>query len=180
MAADCGAAARVWLFCVGSGVHGAALTLGLLALTGACGKAPQGGAVELSWALRDQTEGFVGCGDTAIAYMRLSWSVTSPDGIPVDDAGPELPRLGSDFWPCNNNDERHGVTGFEVPEGEAMFTVTPECAFNEPALASHFRAPPPIPRNVVLGEIVTLGALVIEIDKDAICQPLEAASPPRK
>lgn len=133
--------------------------------------------MELSWALRDHTEGFVGCGDTAIAFMRLSWIVSSPSGAPVEDGGPALPLLGSDFWPCNNNDERHGVTGFEVPEGEVMFTVSPECAANEPAMPEHFRAPPPIPRNVTLGEIVTLGALVIEIDKNEICQMPEAVSP---
>jgi hypothetical protein len=143
-------------------------------LLGACGQAPQGGAVELSWALRDHTQGFVGCGDTAIAYMRLSWTV-SGDELPVEDGGPVLPRYGSDSWPCNNNDERHGVTGFVVPEGEAMFTVSPECALNEPAMVAHFRAPPPIPRKVTLGEIVTLGALVIEIDKDLICQTAEGA-----
>ncbi len=176
----CGAAARVWLFCVGMRVHAFVLgglwilSLPLASSLGGCSKAPQGGAVELSWALRDHTDGFVGCGETAIAFMRLSWSVVprSSSGDGAEDGGP-IPLAGSDFWPCNNNDERHGVTGFEVPEGDAMFALSPECEANDPAVTAHYRAPPPIPRRVTLGEIVTLGALVIEIDKEQICQQPE-------
>lgn len=157
----CGAAARVWLFCVGILVHAS------------CGAAPEGGAVELSWALRDQTNGFVGCGDRDVAlpqygkviYIRLDWSVERSDGTV---------EQGSDSWPCNNNDERHGVTEFEVPTGIANLTVTPLCNRGEDgadvaADPVSYRVPPPIRRQVKRGEIVTLGAVVLEIDQTKIC-----------
>lgn len=157
----CGAAARVWLFCVGMLVHAS------------CGAAPEGGAVELSWALRDQTNGFVGCGDrddevpqySKVIYIRLDWSVVRADGTV---------EQGADSWPCNNNDERHGVTEFEVPTGTANLTITPLCNRREDgadvaADPVSYRAPPPIRRVVKRGEIVTLGAVVLEIDQTRIC-----------
>lgn len=124
--------------------------------------------MELSWALRDHTDGFVSCtigandGDGDIAFIRLDWTVKNPG---ADDVS------GFDFWPCNNNDERHGATEFEVPEGQASLTITPRCAGNVAAHPATFRAPAPIIRTVKRGEIVTLGAVVIEIERELITLP---------
>jgi hypothetical protein len=130
-----------------------------------CGEAPDGGAVELSWALREHSQGFVGCEvdgnragahDNDVMFIELEWTVER-DGVV---------EVGSDTWPCNNNDERHGVTEFEVPEGDASLAVFPKCSDGQRAAAATYRAPAPIRRGVKRGEIVTLGALVIEIERD--------------
>jgi predicted SnoaL-like aldol condensation-catalyzing enzyme len=137
-----------------------------------CGEAPRGGAIELSWALRDHTDGFVSCtigkddasnGD--ITFIQLDWTVRNPG---ADD------EVGSDFWPCDNNDERHGATEFEVPEGQASLIITPRCF--EANVAAHpatYRTPTPIVRTVKRGQIVTLGAVVIEIEREPTVLPGE-------
>jgi hypothetical protein len=130
------------LFCVCIGVHG-------------CGDSPRGGAVELSWALRDRSKGFVACdspanpNDSNVTHIRLDWKVG------------EL--TGSSRWPCDNNGERRGVTLFEVPVGTASLAISPECS-DGPADPASYAAPPPIIRQVELGGIVTLGAVVIQIE----------------
>jgi hypothetical protein len=150
--------------------------------------APEGGAVELSWALRDQTNGFVACGNREadpleygkVIYMRLDWSVEKSDG-----SGGTVTETSFDSWPCNNNDERHGVTEFEVPTGLANLTVTPLCNRREDgadvaADPISYRAPPPIRREVKRGEIVTLGAVVVEIDQKKICPSPDLLQLPSK
>lgn len=130
-----GAGAALWLFGVCLAVHG-------------CTPSPQGGAVELSWALRDREKGFVNCATARVATIRLRWG--------EDEAL-------SDTWPCNNQGEQRGVTGFDVPAGRASLTISPECATG-PADPADYEAPPPIVRTFERGGIVTLGAMVIEVD----------------
>ncbi len=117
--------------------------------------------------------GFVGCEvgsnragehDNDIMFIELEWSVEREGVVEV----------GSDTWPCNNNDERHGVTEFVVPEGEASLAIYPKCFDGQRAAAPTYRAPAPIRRQVHRGEIVTLGAVVIEIERDFI----SAGDPP--
>jgi hypothetical protein len=130
------AAAHVLLFCVCISVHG-------------CADSPKGGAVELSWALRDRQGMFEPCDQTTVASIRLDWETEAAAGF--------------DSWPCNNQGEQRGVTGFDVPAGNVSLTISPECA-EGPADPASFEAPPPIVRQVELGGIVTLGAVVIEVD----------------
>lgn len=122
-----------------------------------------GGAVELSWKLRpassDLPDKFVECrsgreGTNPVTKMRLAWSVTTDDGGVV---------TGSDEWPC---DDSHGVTGFDLPPGRALLSVTPICGQppNEfDALPASYIAPAAEQRRVNLGDTVSLGAVELVV-----------------
>ena len=125
-----------------------------------------GGAVELSWKLRPASsvlvDKFVDCAGTAetnpVTRMRLDWDV---DGI-----------AGSASWRCDDN---HGVTGFDLPAGKALLSVSPECAEGPASLAT-YTAPAPIERRVISGDTVSLGAVEIVLqvsycnDQPCICE----------
>ncbi len=116
-----------------------------------------GGAVELSWKLRPRSSSledkFVDCdsmqpGTGVIERMRLDWSVGDVHGI--------------DTWPCSDS---HGVTGFELPEGRALLSVTPVCRSGLLAAPGAYIAPAAEQRTVNLGDTVSLGAveLVLQV-----------------
>ncbi|MDB4960601.1 MAG: hypothetical protein JWP01_600 [Myxococcales bacterium] len=118
-----------------------------------------GGAVELSWKLRPASSSlpdkFVECDslqdDTGpVTRIQLDWAMQDGSG-----------RVGSASWRCDDN---HGVTGFELPEGEALLSVTPICA-DGPASLDTYTAPAPEKRNVIPGDTVSLGAveLVLQV-----------------
>lgn len=112
-----------------------------------------GGAVELSWKLRPASSSlpdkFVDCeSDLLIApvtRIRLDWEVGD--------------RSGFESWRCSDN---HGVTGFDLPVGQALLWVTPECA-GEAADPATYTAPAPEARKVILGDTVSLGAVEIVV-----------------
>jgi hypothetical protein len=113
-----------------------------------------GGAVELSWKLRPASSSlptkFVGCESGlpqtgAVTGIRLHWDVGG--------------REGSESWRCDDN---HGVTGFDLPEGEALLWVTLECA-TKAAEAGTYIAPAPERRQVILGDTVSLGAVEVVV-----------------
>ncbi len=115
-----------------------------------------GGAVELSWKLRPASSSledkFVGCtpgrfGTNPVTRMRLDWEVRDQAGV----------RTGSDDWACTDN---HGVTGFDLPEGDALLRVTPLCAEGEADPASYI-APAAEQRRVIAGDTISLGAVEI-------------------
>jgi hypothetical protein len=109
-----------------------------------------GGAVELSWALRSTRDRGIGdCAGDAIGRIRLWWET-------------EESRRFTAF-PCRDN---HGVTAFDLPVGEVALSVTPECADGNTPDPELFTAPPPIVRDVAIGEAITLDAvlLVVKID----------------
>jgi hypothetical protein len=129
-----------------------------------------GGAVELSWKLRAETgskDTFLDCAIALeptnqvveVAKIQLEWDV---DG----DAGTRS-------WAC---DDDHGVTNFELPEGQALLHVVPICANGMVAEPSTFRAPAPEQRNVIVGNTVSLGGveLLLEVSscdlQRCICQ----------
>lgn len=124
--------------------------------------------MELSWALRPASSSssskFVTCdsgepGTGPVTRIRLDWTV---EGYPSGYAS----------WRCDDN---HGVTGFELPAGEALLTVTPECE-TKPADPATFTAPAAQQRRVILGDTVSLGAveLVLKVSycgqQACICQ----------
>ena len=125
-----------------------------------------GGAVELSWKLRAATgseETFLSCDigltDTGrVTHIRLDWD--------VDGAG------GFRQWRCEDD---HGVTEFELPEGQALLRISPVCGSGAAALDT-YTAPAPEQRNVIAGNTVSLGAveLLLEVsscqDRPCICQ----------
>ena len=113
-----------------------------------------GGAVELSWTLRPEsgsTTLFVDCdtgvvGANPVTRMRLDWQVGD--------------ELGSASWSCT---DYHGVTGFDLPTGMALLSVSPECAAGD-AAPSTYIAPAPEERDVVVGGTVNLGAIEIFVE----------------
>lgn len=126
-----------------------------------------GGAVELSWKLRPASSSledkFVDCasgkpGTNPVTHIRLDWDMGSTSG--------------SDTWLCSDN---HGVTGFDLPEGEALLSVTPMCGA-EPALPASYIAPAPERRTVIRGDTVSLGAVELVLlvsycdDQPCICE----------
>jgi len=140
--------------CAGQIAAGLALGLGLAAASG-CTEV-NGGAVELSWKLRPASSSlpdkFVQCdpgqdGTKPVTRIRLHWDVGGEQGTAA--------------WRCDDN---HGVTGFDLPVGEALLSVTPDCA-SGPADPVTYTAPAPERRNVILGDTVSLGAveLVLQV-----------------
>ncbi|MBL0215255.1 MAG: hypothetical protein IPQ07_15385 [Myxococcales bacterium] len=130
----------------------AQVVAGVCALVSATGCTQvDGGAVELSWKLRPASSSlpdkFVNCnsgqdGTSPVTRIRLDWEVVGRSS-------------GFASWRCDDN---HGVTGFDLPEGEALLSVTPECA-EGPADPQTYTAPAPEQRRVILGDTVSLGAV---------------------
>jgi hypothetical protein len=122
-----------------------------LAVNGSACTAVNGGAVELSWKLRPasgSTTIFVDCdsmimGTNPVTRIRLDWQVGEETGF--------------DTWACT---DYHGVTHFDLPKGTALLSVRPECA-NGDALTSTYIAPAPEQRAVIVGNTISLGAVVL-------------------
>jgi hypothetical protein len=126
-----------------------------------------GGAVELSWKLRaatGSTSTFLDCaidlpGTGQVAQIRLDWDVGGVTGFRQ--------------WSC---DDDHGATGFELPEGQALLSVSPVCEFDRAADAATYTAPAPEQRTVIAGNTINLGGveLLLEVascnQKACICQ----------
>jgi len=128
-----------------------------------------GGAVELSWKLRPASGSlatFVNCdvngtlsdpdpthdptkvGFTtgSLTAIRVSWEVGAVSSF-------------KDFA-CYDG---HGVTGFDLPLGNALISVSPICA-NGPAATNTYIAPSPVARAVQLGDAINLGAVELILD----------------
>lgn len=121
-----------------------------------------GGAVELSWRFRPQSGGgtsFLDCtsglpGTGAIDRIELDWR----SGDVVDSAS----------WKCTDG---HGVTGFVVPSGGALFSVKPLCA-SGPAAEGTYTAPSAELRSVNVGQTVNLGGVeMVLVVSDCGLQP---------
>lgn len=129
-----------------------------LAVHGGCAEV-DGGAVELSWRLRPASSAlpdkFVDCtsgleGTGPVTRIRLDWEMQDGSG-----------RASSASWRCSDN---VGVTGFDLPVGEALLWVTPVCG-DGPASPETYTSPAPQRREVILGDTVSLGAveLVLQV-----------------
>jgi hypothetical protein len=129
-----------------------------------------GGAVELSWALRStQDRGITDCAEDRIGDIQLWWQ---NDAI-----------LDHHAFPC---DASHGTTAFELPAGPVTMWVQPACepvtgpqcaavptpceCVGKPADSDTFEAPPPLVRRVVVGETITLDAVILVVDPDRVCR----------
>jgi hypothetical protein len=130
----------------------------------ACGcESVDGGAVEVSWRLRPASSAledkFVDCdsqkdGTNPVTAIRLDWVVEQ--------------QSDAEEWPCNDS---HGVTGFVLPPGSALFLVTPICTFG-PANPNSFIAPAVEQRSVIVGNTVNLGAIEVVVQvSDCRVQP---------
>lgn len=144
-------------------------------LAAGCGTGVEGGAVELSWRLRpapgpignNPCDPFVCCdpmqtGANAIERIQLDWVV---DGVG-----------SSASWRC---DDGNGVTGFELPPGEALLTVSPVCV-GHAADPATYTAPAAEQRTVKIGDTVSLGAveLLLRVSSCSAAQPCICASQP--
>lgn len=138
----------------------------------------KGGAVELSWTLRDFEGEANNCRDARIGQVRVCWREVADAGdtpggnqcvIIRNDAGfTELFRT----FDCEQN---RGVTTFEVPPGRQALFVVPLC--DDGSLPSGpFQVPAPIVRTVEEGRVVTLNQLLI-IASDVDCQGEECTCP---
>ena len=119
------------------------LTLSACPMVHACTEV-SGGAVEISWNLRNVDGSGVSCGFADIATINL---------IIDDDFGP-----GFVPFPCG--DER-GVTRFDLAPGRAELSLAPGCENTVDPIA--YRAPPPIVRTITEGEVITLDTQLIEV-----------------
>jgi hypothetical protein len=135
----------------------AVIALACLGILSSCTNV-SGGAVELSWLLRPSNGDENACSEQSccrtsrVADMRLMWDVGG--------------TTGSESWPCEDN---RAVTGFVLPPGEASLWVTLECA-DVPAATNAYEAPAPVVRTIVDGEVVSLNAVVVQVDI-ADCDP---------
>jgi hypothetical protein len=125
-----------------------------------------GGAVELSWKLRPASGSndiFVNCdtgvvGANPVTRVRLDWQVGNTTGVAT--------------WSCT---DYHGVTGFDLPPGTALLSVSPECSGGV-AATNTYTSPAAEQRMVIAGNTVSLGAveLVVEVtrcdEQPCICQ----------
>jgi len=113
-----------------------------------------GGAVELSWALRSTRDrGIDDCAGGTIGRIRLWWEAAG--------------KRRYTAFPCRDN---HGVTAFDLPVGRVSLWVTPECSDGNTADPEQFVTPPPIVRDVTIGEAVTLDAVLLVVKLDD-CMP---------
>ncbi|WP_428264404.1 hypothetical protein [Haliangium sp.] len=124
-----------------------------------------GGAVELSWTLRDfsgdpiREEDCGGdircvCEATRIGWIRLHWQI---EGEGTGE------RAADGFWDFVCEDNR-GATNFSVPPGRQLLWIAPICSDGS-LPDSGYEAPPPILRVVDLGAVATLDALLIAVDE---------------
>lgn len=139
--------------------------LGVYAPVGAACTEVNGGAVELSWKLRPasgSTDIFVDCDQipntNPVTRIRLDWQVDA--------------KTGSQTWNCK---DYHGVTGFDLPVGTALLSVSPECESGA-ATTSTYTAPAPEQRMVIAGNTISLGAVELIVEdtrcdvQPCICQ----------
>ena len=132
-----------------------------------------GGAVELSWSLRTTDGVRRGCDPSWLldtARIRLVCQTTDP--MPAAcDLGP-----GGAFpdWECLSY---AGSTAFNIPEGTYQFQIEVICADANPAPAD-VTVPAPIVRDIFVGEIAQLNALLIEVPI-AVRTPLGGCLPGR-
>lgn len=121
----------------------------------------EGGAVELSWSLRDFDGDSVGsCSDAGLTGVEVCWA-------PVGDASVTPPG-----GPCRPGQRRifdcgeaNGVSRFEIPPGPTAFWIAPICSDGQAADVGTYQVPPPIVRTVEDGKIVTLDSLLIVVGR---------------
>jgi hypothetical protein len=116
-----------------------------------------GGAVELSWALRDFDGKDRDCAAARLERVAVCWQVVE-DGTSAVGAACDAER--SSLFFC---DDENGVSGFEITPGSNAFWIEPRCDDGEPPDLGTYEVPPPIVRTVEDGRIVTLNSLLIVV-----------------
>jgi hypothetical protein len=113
---------------------------------------------------------YAACVDVNGGAVELSWAIKKADGQPVNDcdaarisrvtlhAVPVAPTTGSelaDSWSC---DAFHGTTLFNIPAGQYALSIT---LCDGTGLTQTGRVPAPIVRDITKGDVVELDALLI-------------------
>ncbi|GAB4557994.1 MAG: hypothetical protein Tsb0020_02610 [Haliangiales bacterium] len=116
-----------------------------------------GGAVELSWALRNFEGNRIRlCDDARVRWIQLAWRSAEDDGTGAD---------GTLRFECVEN---RGVTNFVVPPGPQLLWIEPVCSGGDTPTGP-FQVPAPIRREIIAGTVVTLDALLVVADECATC-----------
>jgi hypothetical protein len=119
-----------------------------------------GGAVELSWSIRTLDGQPSDCASHGLEAIQL-------EGVCLaDDQGEPCVQERLWSWPCLRY---RGSTRFVVPPGRWRFGIRALCEEGQARDVADARVPDPIVRDVELGEVVQLNALLIEIDRG--CEP---------
>lgn len=122
-----------------------------------------GGAVELSWSLRDfDGERAEECHNdnpddgpvVDVDRIRLAWKAVVADDESATDPD------GTVTFPCEDG---RGITDFSIPPGRHMLWIEPVCAQGAPP-SGRYQVPPPIVRTIGEGTVTTLDALLIVAD----------------
>ena len=117
-----------------------------------------GGAVELSWSLRDfDGDAVESCADARVEEVEVCWQ-PALGSTPSVDIGCRPGQRA--VFPCS---EENGVSGFEIAPGPTAFWAHPICRDGEQAAEDTYQVPPPIVRTVEEGRIVTLNSLLIVV-----------------
>jgi hypothetical protein len=132
------------------------LTLGLIGCVDI-----DGGALELSWSIRDFDGAARSCGDVDFDEVRLCWESVGDSVVTQECALRDATRHA--VFPCL---DAHGVTRFVVDPGPTAIWIEPLCG--DGAVATDYVVPAAIVRDVSRGEIAILNALLVVAD-DASC-----------
>jgi hypothetical protein len=146
-----------------------AISLG--AMTGACVQI-DGGAVELSWSIRNFD------GESASCDLRISGGENFADIADVRICWEPVPEEGELDQVCDPVSstrfrcrEGHGVTDFGIEEGPTAIWIEPVCeGTGVVPPPDKYQVPAPIVRNITSGGVATLNALLIVAAPDA-CEP---------
>lgn len=129
-----------------------------------------GGAVELSWTLRDFDGDKTDCGPARIGSIRICWQgIVGDAGLPED---PDCVAVATEAGFREQYREfdclaSRGVTRFEIPAGRTALFVEPICESGTPPQGP-YQVPPPIVRVVEDGQVVTLNQLLIVVTDSAV------------
>jgi hypothetical protein len=118
-----------------------------------------GGAVELSWSIRNFAGQRQACaigGELLpeLAFVRICWEPL-PDGGVLDQL---CDPTRSARFRCGLE---HGVTGFEIDRGDTAIWIEPVCDDGDLPVPALYEVPPPIVREIAVGDVATLQALLI-------------------
>jgi hypothetical protein len=119
-----------------------------LSLLGACNEVT---GVDLSWSLeRFDGRRVENCLEARVGRIVLYWQ--------VGDAA------GSEAWAC---EDRNAVTRKDVPAGDAILWVEPECIGGKVvADKAAYEAPAPLAREIQRGQVVTLNTILIMVQAE--------------
>jgi hypothetical protein len=124
-----------------------------------------GGAVELSWAIRRENGTPGSCAEAGVARIQL---------CARQEGQPDAPCAPVDEWPCETY---RGTTRFDIPPGRYAFSIVPICRSGAESPHPNTRVPAPIVRDITEGDVAELDALLIVAgDANLVCASLPSGA----